>query len=93
MITQGYMFSTKIDYRQVILDVVKNKNCVKHVDLALDVMSRIGPGIFKPHEYETVIEKLIDEGELKKIEFATERMNYRIKTLYFPKTTTFFNYQ
>ena len=84
--------SNKIDYRKCILHITKSRSCIKHIDLALAVMSDVGPGSFNPDEYQTHLDKLVDEGELKKIEFATERMNYRIKTLYFPKNTTFFNF-
>lgn len=82
----------KIDYRKCIQKIIFNKSCIKHVDLALAVMSDVGPGSFNPDEYQTHLDKLVDEGELKKIEFATERFNYRIKTLYFPKNTTFFSH-
>jgi len=76
--------------KDAILKVVESHPGIHGVLLVVDVIELIGP-TFIGSEYETTIQKLIDDEEITELEYILPRMSYRIKSLYFPKETTFPN--
>lgn len=74
--------------REIILSVVNSKQGVKAVTLVLDVLSNTGFTISNT-EYELELNKLVQEGEIIELEYILPEMNYRIKSIYFPKETKF----
>lgn len=78
---------SKEDIRKAILDIVRNSNGIKNVDLALKVLERSIPYLFESHLYGDCIQELVDEGEIMEIEYVLPHMDYRTKSMYFPKGT------
>lgn len=77
--------------REAILISVNSHQGVKGVDLVLNVMGIIGP--FKVNHEELVSElaQLVLNKEIVELEYILPQMDYRIKSIYFPKGTTFKN--
>lgn len=76
-------------YRGIIIDTVTNKPAIKNVELALSIMDVIGPGKFDQELFYESLAQLIDEGEILELEFQTPLIDYRVKSLYFAKGSSF----
>lgn len=61
------------------------------VDLALKVMSHLHPALFSREDYELVVQTMVETGEILEIEYILPQVDYRIKSMYFPKMTKFPN--
>ena len=70
-----------------IRHIVNTNQGVKGVELALKVMSLINPQKFQQEEFFRELNRLVAEGELVEIEYVLPIMEYRIKSMYFPKGT------
>lgn len=70
---------------QFIKSVVEDRGPIKGVELALEVAKHqhgVGEGDF--HE---AIERLMKEGEIIELDYVLPSMDYRTKSMYFPKGT------
>jgi len=74
-------------YKEAILHVVDAKTAVKNVDLALAVMERVNPTKFELEKYQSALEELVETGEIINVDYTLESMDYRTKSIYFPKGT------
>ena len=76
-------------YRDVVLEVVNNSTGKKSVSLVLDVMKIMGPVRVDANDLHQAIEKLVQEDEIVELEYTLPSMDYRVKSIYFPKGTVF----
>lgn len=79
---------TKEGYKKMIIEVV-DTGPIKNVDLALRVMANLGPVKFEVEVHELAIAELLQEKEIIELEYIILSMDYRVKSLYFPKGTDF----
>ncbi len=78
------------DYKQLILDRINGSTGVKAVDLVVSIMSKeVNPQVFKLEEYDNALRELVDSGQIIEMEYVLPHMDYRTKSIYFPKRTTF----
>ena len=75
-----------ITYREKILKCVTDNQALKVIELAIRVMCRINPVKFNKKEYETEIDKLVEEGEIVEVCYVLPTID-KLKSLYFPKGT------
>lgn len=73
--------------KEIVLRMVNAHQGIKGVDLALKVMGEVNPVIFKVEEYWDALNSLIGDKEIVEVEYTLPQLNYRIKSLYFPKGT------
>lgn len=74
--------------KEIILSIVKARNAVKAVDLALAVIDRIHPKIFDHEEYHEILDKLVEDGEVERLEYLEPDNGFVNKrALYFPGGT------
>jgi hypothetical protein len=62
---------------------------MKGVDLCLKVMAHLHPALFEREEYELVLQNMVAAGDILEIEYILPSMDYRIKSIFFPKGTRF----
>lgn len=77
------------ELREAILTTVNSHQGVKGVELVVNVMGIINPLLFNHHEYAKTIQSLVDSGEIIELEYTVPQVDYRIKSLYFPRGTEF----
>lgn len=77
--------------RQTIVEIVQRKPGINGVNLVLDTMTAVNPVRFAEGTYQDTLQSLLDTGEIVEIEYVIPDMSYRVKSLYFPKGTTFPN--
>ncbi len=78
-----------IQLKEIILRKVNNSTGIKAVELTLAVMSEINPLIFEAKTYISELDELVKNGEILELEYTLPNMDYRIKSIYFPKGTIF----
>ncbi len=76
-------------YEHTILKTVNSRGPIKGVDLAIHVMSEVNPAIFHHDDYTRELEYLVKNGDIFELEYILSSMDYRVKTIYFPKGTAF----
>jgi hypothetical protein len=72
-----------------IVNTVKLRAGIKAVDLVLAVMEFTNPVMLVQHEYESALAEAIASGEIIEVDYVLPEMDYRTKSIYFPKGTTF----
>jgi len=75
--------------RDAILSSVNSHQGIKGVELVLQVMGKVGMGGFTEREYQNTLAELLIDGDIVEIEYSLPSMSYRLKSLFFPKGTTF----
>lgn len=73
--------------REAILTTVNIRQGINGVDLVLTVMGIVGPLKLDNEEYNKELEALVKAAEIVELEYILPQMNYRIKSIYFPKGT------
>ncbi len=76
--------------RKIILDKVNNSTGIKAVELVVAVQTEV-KSEFQHDEYVKTIEELVSSKEIVELDYILPSMNYRVKSLYFPKGTVFPN--
>lgn len=76
-----------VSLRDAILNTVNSHQGIKGVELVLNVMGSVGPVMFDDREYMLELSRLLDSGQIVEVEYTLPTMDYRIKSLYFPKGT------
>lgn len=81
---------TEISLRKTILNCVNSAQGLKGVELVLKVMATYGPNPTRlnNNQYNLELERLVEEKEIVEIEYILPSIDYRIKSIYFPKGTT-----
>lgn len=80
------MASSKVT-REAIITSVNSHQGLKGVDLALHVMGIINPIMFKHAVYARQLDLLVTKGEIVELNYVLPQMDYKIKSIYFPKGT------
>lgn len=75
--------------KEAILNIINTRQGVKSVNLALDVMSLTNPISFDDIPYQKELAELVKSGEIIELEYILPDMDYRVKSIYFPKGTKF----
>ena len=78
--------TTKLTIKEAILTSINTRNGINGVDLALNIMRLISPW-FNDKDYIFILAELVSSGEIVELEFILPSMDYRIKSIYFPKGT------
>lgn len=76
-----------MDLKEAILSTIKSIPGIKGVDLVLNVMGQINPTRFNDQEYFMALDELLKREEIVEVEYMLPDMEYRIKSIYFPKGT------
>lgn len=72
--------------KNIILTIVKARNAVKSVDLALAVIDVTMPKMFEIEEYHQAMTELLKEGEITELEYLEPDHGFMMKrALYFAK--------
>jgi hypothetical protein len=71
--------------QEFISRMVEDKGPIKGVDLAVEVATHQHGS--RPDEITEALADLVECGEIVEVEYILERMNYRVKSMYFPKGT------
>lgn len=79
----------EISLRNIILRLIEANQGLKAVELVCKVMGVVNPLMFDGLEYQREIDRLIQEGEILEVEYILPQLNYRVKSMYFPKGTEF----
>ena len=74
-------------YKEAILTSVNTRQGITAVELVLNCMSFIGPSQFEEVEYTFQLAELVSNKEIVELEYILPQMDYRIKSIYFPKGT------
>lgn len=72
---------------EVITNLVNNHQGIRATELVLATMSVMGPVNFTHDEYSTAVESLVQAKEIVELEYILPQMDYRVKSIYFPKNT------
>lgn len=81
------MMVIKPTMRESILAVVNTRQGVRSVELAMNVMSEINPVKFNTEEFHLELENLVKNGEIFELNYTLPGMEYRTKSIYFPRGT------
>jgi hypothetical protein len=72
--------------KDIILSIVKARNAIKAVELALAVIDRTMPVVFEVADYHKAIQELLSEGEITELEYLEPDSGFMMKrSLYFSK--------
>lgn len=84
---------TKLHLREELLHLINTNTGINGVNLVLRVMGKLGPTSFEHETFQEIIEELVKEGEVTELEYILPQMDYRMKSMYFPKGTKFPKFQ
>lgn len=73
--------------KDAIINLVEVSSGLKGTDLVIKLMDITGPTQFSHDMFLRVIGKLIKEGEVIELEYVLPHMDYRVKSIFFPKKT------
>jgi hypothetical protein len=68
-----------------IIEIVENKQAIKGTELAVILATEF----LDVDNVTEIIETLVKNGEIVELEYSLPNMNYRIKSIYFPKGTQY----
>jgi len=77
-----------MNYKEIIKTKIDHSTGIKGVELSLAVMDIVNPAVFKFEEYWKELTELVKTGEVMELEFVLPQIDYRTKSIYFPKGTT-----
>lgn len=72
-----------------IVNTVNLRPGIRNVDLVMQVMEFTNPVLFLEDQYQSALKEAIDSGQIIEIDFVVPSQDYRVKSVYFPKGTTF----
>ena len=73
--------------RDAILNVIESNQGLKGVDLVVKVMGLINPTVFNHEQFNNEVMKLVNERMIIELTYELSNMDYRVKSMYFPKGT------
>jgi len=72
--------------QEAILQVINSHNGIKGTELVMKVLELVHCELYlKKENYNEILDKLVESGEITEIEYSVPSMNYRIKSFYLPK--------
>lgn len=78
---------TNDELKKAILDTVNTSTGINGVQLVMTVMNHVGPTSFEHDEFHLAINRLVNEKQVVELEYVLPNMEYRVKSMYFPKGT------
>jgi hypothetical protein len=78
-----------MSYKDLIIGKVNASTGIKSVDLALAVMDLVNPVKFNHEEYSNALSDAVERSEIVEMEFILPQIDYRTKSIYFPRGTKF----
>jgi len=76
-----------LDPKEKITQAVNNHPGIKGMELVLTLFSSSEDAVRLGETFESLIEELVQNGDLIELEYVVPTMDYRCKSLYFPKGT------
>jgi len=73
--------------KQAIINIVLNKQGCKATELPVEIAVEHPELLSQLDNVIEVLDELVEEGNLVEVEYVLPNMNYRIKSVYFPKGT------
>ena len=73
--------------REAILTAIDSHQGLKGVDLIVKVMGLINPTTFAPDAFQHELMRLVNERAVVELTYELAQMDYRVKSMYFPKGT------
>jgi hypothetical protein len=95
-VTIGTKEDLNAKIRERIIAIVNDRNWIGGVELCTVVTAEICAGehgtfdvlvINCMDDFSTIVEKCVSDGEIVELEFTVPSMEYRLKSIYFPKDT------
>jgi hypothetical protein len=81
---------TQFTLRDAIIRSVEIRNGIPAVELVLNVMNLTNNIVsFNDSDYKRELDNLVATGKIVELDFILPHMDYRIKSIYFPKGTKF----
>jgi len=78
------------DYKEIIIKVVNENSGIKGVELSLRVITIINPLKFNKNEYLQSLLAVVEDGEILELEFTLSHLDYRVRSIFFPRGTILF---
>lgn len=78
-----------VEVKDWVRKVVNESNGIKAIDLRSRMIIEDEGQFPTIDECDRIIQELVDSGEIVELEFIVQQMDYRIKSMYFPKGTRF----
>lgn len=78
---------TKEQLKEIILSLIRESTGIRGVELALSVLNKTMPRYFESEMYQECLEELVKSGEIVELEYTLPDMDYRVKSIFFPKGT------
>ena len=85
--TRIYTIEGHMTIREAILSAVDTHQGLKGVDLVVKVMGLINPTTVDHVEFQHQLQILVNNRELVELNYELPKMDYRMKSIYFPKGT------
>lgn len=83
--------ATSISLREqlsiAILNKINLRGGIKATELVLEVMGEINPNKWEGDLFQEIVNEMIKEGHIIELEYILPNMDYRVKSIYFPKGT------
>ena len=73
--------------REAILTAIDSHQGLKGVDLIVKVMGLINPTTITPDAFQHELMRLVNERAVVELTYELAQMDYRVKSMYFPKGT------
>jgi predicted component of type VI protein secretion system len=74
--------------KKIIVKLVEEKNGIKSVDLSMDLLDADKSLFLEVNsQISNIIDDLVQEGKITALNYTVPTMDYRLKTILFPKGT------
>jgi len=73
--------------KKIIVKLVEEKNGIKSVDLSMDLLDADKSFFLEVSQISNIIDDLVQEGKITALNYTVPSMDYRLKTILFPKGT------
>ena len=82
----------KEQYKEIVRKIIDDSTGIKAVELATQVVLEVHDKCHERQEFDIwndALDPLIEAGEICELEYSLPAMNWRLKSIFFPKGTTF----
>lgn len=73
--------------KDLIIQFIESSSGLKEVELVMKLMTKISPSKFNVNEFYKIVGGMILANEIVRVEYILPNMDYRVKSMYFPKGT------
>lgn len=75
----------KMTVKELIVQKINDHQGIKATELVVNIISEFGE--IESNDYDNALAELINDKEIIEVEYTLPSMDYRVKSLYFPKET------